>query len=73
MPALSDTFTFILSGKNVLIVNGSFLGEIAALESIDEKNFCCSVSLKSVSVLLYFLYFESLSLVTVKRCCAGLF
>lgn len=34
-------------GKNVLIVNGSFLGEIAALESIDEKNFCCSVSLKS--------------------------
>lgn len=39
-------------GKLVLIVNGAYCGEKAALESIDEKNFCCNIILKSVSPVL---------------------
>ena len=33
-------------GKSVKIVNGAYRGEEAILEAIDEKHFCCSVSLK---------------------------
>lgn len=34
-------------GKKVLIINGSYNGETASLVSIDEKNFCCSITLQS--------------------------
>lgn len=34
-------------GKLVLILNGAYCGERATLESIDEKNFCCNIILRS--------------------------
>jgi len=33
-------------GKTVKIVNGAYRGEEAILDALDEKHFCCSVSLK---------------------------
>lgn len=34
-------------GKTVLIVNGAYRGEEGVLESINERKFCCTVSIKS--------------------------
>ena len=36
-------------GKLVKIVNGAYRGQIAVLESMEEKSFSCTVSLKEVS------------------------
>ncbi|CAL1539046.1 unnamed protein product [Lymnaea stagnalis] len=33
-------------GKSVMVVNGAYRGEEATLDAIDEKNFCCTVTLK---------------------------
>ena len=33
-------------GKSVMIVNGAYRGEEAVLEAMDEKHFCCTVSIK---------------------------
>lgn len=30
-------------GKTVVVVNGAYRGEVATLEGLDEKNFCCSI------------------------------
>ena len=43
------------------IVNGAYRGEEAVLESMDEKHFCCSVSIKHVSgLILTYIVFQSL-------------
>lgn len=44
---------FLFSGKLVKIVNGAYRGYDAVLESIEEKKFCCSVSIHSVSITDY--------------------
>ena len=40
-----------LSGKLVKIVNGAYRGHDAVLEEINEKKFCCTVSIASVSTV----------------------
>lgn len=41
------------AGKKVLILNGSYRDTEALLEGIDEKNFCATLTLDSVSVYLH--------------------
>ena len=38
-----------LAGKRVLVVNGAYRGSEASLTEIDEKQFCCSIKIETVS------------------------
>ncbi|GFN94549.1 DNA/RNA-binding protein kin17-like [Plakobranchus ocellatus] len=34
-------------GKTVMVVNGAYRGELATLDSIDVKNYCCTITIKT--------------------------
>lgn len=38
-----------VAGKHVLVVNGAYRGSEAVLTVVDEKNFCCSIKIETVS------------------------
>jgi DNA/RNA-binding protein KIN17 len=37
-------------GKEVLVVNGAYRGEVAVLEEISEKEFCAKISIAAVGI-----------------------
>ena len=41
---------YFVSGKTVLIVNGAYRGSEATLQSLNEEKFCCTVTIKQVSM-----------------------